>query len=147
MWLLVPALDTCFWHNTPHMEDILPKGPHLPCLPMADRALLAGYPRYITYTIIGHKNYALCFTHIFPSYCTGTVTIKDCTWWRHQMETFSALLALCVGNSPVLSEFPTQRPVMRSCDVFFDLGLNKRLSKTIGRLVIWDAIAPIMTSL
>ena len=21
-------------------------------------------------------------------------------WWRHQMETFSALLALCVGNSP-----------------------------------------------
>ena len=23
------------------------------------------------------------------------------SWWRHQMETFSALLALCVGNSPV----------------------------------------------
>ena len=23
------------------------------------------------------------------------------TWWRHQMETFSALLALCVENSPV----------------------------------------------
>ena len=22
-------------------------------------------------------------------------------WWRHQMETFSALLTLCVGNSPV----------------------------------------------
>ena len=26
-------------------------------------------------------------------------------------------------------EFPTQRPVTRSFDVFFDLGLNKRLSK------------------
>ena len=26
-------------------------------------------------------------------------------------------------------EFPTQRPVMRSFDVFFDLRLNKRLSK------------------
>ena len=24
-----------------------------------------------------------------------------CSWWRHQMETFSALLALCAGNSPV----------------------------------------------
>ena len=24
-----------------------------------------------------------------------------CPWWRHQMETFSALLALCAGNSPV----------------------------------------------
>ena len=23
------------------------------------------------------------------------------TWWRHQMETFSALLAICAGNSPV----------------------------------------------
>ena len=23
------------------------------------------------------------------------------TWWRYQMETFSALLAICVGNSPV----------------------------------------------
>ena len=22
-------------------------------------------------------------------------------WWRHQMETFSAVLALCAGNSPV----------------------------------------------
>ena len=25
------------------------------------------------------------------------------TWWRHQMETFSALLAPCAGNSPVNS--------------------------------------------
>ena len=43
------------------------------------------------------------------------------------METFSALLALCVGNSPVTGEFPSQRPVTRSFDVFFDLRLNKRL--------------------
>ena len=51
------------------------------------------------------------------------------TWWRHQMETFSALLAICAGNSPVPGEFPAQRPVTRSFDVFFDLRLNKRLSK------------------
>ena len=25
------------------------------------------------------------------------------TWWRHQMKTFSALLAFCAGNSPVTS--------------------------------------------
>ena len=48
------------------------------------------------------------------------------TWWRHQMETFSALLALCAGNSPVPGEFPSQRPVTRSFDVFFDLRRNKR---------------------
>ena len=45
------------------------------------------------------------------------------------METFSALLAICAGNSLVRGEFPTQRPVMRSFDVFFDLHLNKWLSK------------------
>ena len=50
-------------------------------------------------------------------------------WWRHQMEPFSALLALCAGNSPVSGEFPSQRPVARSFDVFFDLRLNKPLSK------------------
>ena len=43
------------------------------------------------------------------------------TWWRHQMETFSALL--------VPGEFPAQRPVTRSFDVIFDLRLNKRLRK------------------
>ena len=51
------------------------------------------------------------------------------TRWRHQMETFSALLVLCAGNSPVPGQFPEQRPVTRSFDVFFDLRLNKRLSK------------------
>ena len=44
-------------------------------------------------------------------------------WWRHQMETFSALLALCVANSPLTGEFPAHRPVTRSCDLFFELHL------------------------
>ena len=45
------------------------------------------------------------------------------------METFSALLAICAGNSPAPGEFPTQRPVTRSFDVYIDLRPNKRLSK------------------
>ena len=52
------------------------------------------------------------------------------SWWRHQMETFSAaLLAFSAGNSPSPGEFSTQRPLTRSVDDFFDLRLNKRLSK------------------
>ena len=51
------------------------------------------------------------------------------SWWRHQMEMFSALLAICAGNSPVTGEFPGQRQVTRSLDVLFDMRLNKRLSK------------------
>ena len=42
------------------------------------------------------------------------------------MEIISALLAICAGNSPVTGEFPSQRPVTRSFDVF-DLRPNKRL--------------------
>ena len=45
------------------------------------------------------------------------------------METFSALVALCAGNSPVTGEFPAQRPVTEGFDVFFDLRLNKSLRK------------------
>ena len=65
--------------------------------------------------------YGIVYMQYIPKICTP--------WWRHQKETFSALLALCVGNSPVSGEFPSQRPVTRSFDVFFDLRLNKQLSK------------------
>ena len=40
-----------------------------------------------------------------------------------------ALLALCEKNPPVTGGFPSQRPVTRSLEVFFDLRLNKLLSK------------------
>ena len=45
------------------------------------------------------------------------------------METFSALLIFCAGNSPVTGEFPSQRSVTRSFDVFFNLCPNKRLGQ------------------
>ena len=71
---------------------------------------------------------------LFPWLCFGAVSqsclkTRQITWWRHEMDPFSALLAICAENSPVPGEFPTQRPVTRSFDVFFDLRLNKRLSK------------------
>ena len=61
------------------------------------------------------------------------------------METFSALLAIWAGKSPVNGEFPAQRPVTLSFDVFFDLRLNRQLSKQSWRW--WDAIASIVTLL
>ena len=58
---------------------------------------------------------------------------KYFSWWLHQMDTFSALPALCERNTPVTGGFPSQRPVTQSFDVFFDLRLNKRLSKQSKR--------------
>ena len=85
------------------------------------------YMRYVTQTVF----------QVFPrdslsggNYQFGTVfLIIQIPLWRHQMETFSALLTICAGNSPVPGEFPTQRPMMRSFDVFFDLHPNKRFTK------------------
>ena len=50
-------------------------------------------------------------------------------WCRHQMETFSALLALCAGNLSATGEIPSQRPVAQNFGVFVDLRLNKRYNK------------------
>ena len=67
---------------------------------------------------------------IAPDIVLNSFWCKSCiTWWRHPMETFSALLAICAGNSPVPGGFPAQRPVTRSFDVFFDLRLNELLRK------------------
>ena len=62
--------------------------------------------------------------HLMKNSCNLCVAI-----WRHQMDAFSALLVLCARNSPVTGEFPAQRPVTRSFDVFFDLPLSQKLSK------------------
>ena len=51
------------------------------------------------------------------------------SWWSHQIEKFSALLALCEGNSAVTGGFSSRSPVTRSFNVFYDVRLNKQLSK------------------
>ena len=68
----------------------------------------------------------ICMIHIPILPRVGSTALKQLRGWRHQMEAFHALLAICAGNSPVPGD---QRPVTRSFDVFFDLRLNKRLSK------------------
>ena len=78
-------------------------------------------------TIIGTSS--SCYSKIIDYLFENLKWKFSIPWWRHQMETFSALLALCVGNSPVTDEFPSERLVMPSFDVFFDEGLNKQLSK------------------
>ena len=59
--------------------------------------------------------FTLCAKHMnlywMPANALSSVeTSVACrTWRRHQMETFSVLLALCAGNLPVTGEFPSQR--------------------------------------
>ena len=46
-----------------------------------------------------------CLLYLCAKGCLLWVVVTK-SWWRHQMEAFSALLALCVGNSPATGEFP-----------------------------------------
>ena len=74
-----------------------------------------------------HRNWWNCLR----GHCCRRIMSRHChqAWRRHQMKIFSALLALCAGNSPVTGEPPSQRPVTRSFAVSFDLRLNKHSSK------------------
>ena len=67
-----------------------------------------------------------------PGVVDGHATTNTWSWLRHQMETFSALLAICAGNSPVTGEFPSQMPMTRSFDVFWSAP-EQRLSKQSRR--------------
>ena len=78
------------------IEGILPKGPYPPCSRMADRALLAGYPRN-THTPMDNVRVMLEYI----STCVRTfVTLCvwlwfRSAWWCRDMDLLSALLALC----------------------------------------------------
>ena len=169
----------------PYIEGILPKGPYLPCVSMAGRALLAGYHRYVGIYLVSllhlnpfhweqnniadilqvtvlntfskisilfiqislkldlkepnsvillcpSKNYFAwfaeyrysAFTYNILSNISSSSAAISTAWWSHQMETFSVFLALCSGDSPDSGEFPAERPVTWSYDVFFDLRPN-----------------------
>ena len=85
-------------------------------------------------TLIGHAPIMLQATshERLASTSRTTFTLKVVwSWWRHQMETCSALLALCEGNPPLAGRFPSQCPV--SFDASFDVRLNKRLDKQSRR--------------
>ena len=64
------------------------------------------------YPVIETHHY-LFFWYSFKDY-----NILQKSWWRHQMETFSALPALCEGNPLVTGGFPSQRQATRSFGIF-----------------------------
>ena len=70
-------------------------------------------------------------SHITPKFDIWLISNAAKCTSHLSMMTFSALLAICAGNSLVTDKFPSQRPVTRSFGVFFDLYLNKPLIKRL----------------
>ena len=72
----------------------------------------------LCFTIIRQILFWNSIKGLIPFLEESVVTMRN-AWWRHQIETFFALLAICGGNSPVTGKSHAQRPVTRSFDVFF----------------------------
>ena len=73
---------------------------------------------------IGENNALLPITLFLGTRTSWKCQKVNNIWWRHQMETFSALLALCTGNSPITGKFHAKRPVTRSFGVFWCAWIN-----------------------
>ena len=67
-----------------YIEGILPKGPYLPCLRMADRALLAGYPPYVD------PNLTIAVL------LDGQACNLACIWWAVSCQEAQARLTLAL---------------------------------------------------
>ena len=87
----------------------------------------------VWYKLQGHLLLKLCPKDFKISLAANWIKLQTLSlrFNRHQKESFSALLALCMGNLPVTGEFPWRRQVTRSFDVFIDLRMNKGLSKQL----------------
>ena len=99
----------------------------------------------------GTRNYGWFMPH-----CLSLVVKKALHWdtppiWKLMMTSSNANIFRV--TDPLCGEFTGHRwiPLTKASDarfdVFFDLRLKKLLNKQLVRLVIWDATAPIVTSL
>ena len=107
-----------------------PDGPHVGPMNLAISDTVCGRTCKVDLVAINDNNTDWC-SYINSS--EGSVNVyrgeaaashDDVIKWKH----FRVTGPLC-GNSPVTGEFPSQRPVTRSFDVFFDLRLNEGMSK------------------
>ena len=76
-----------------------------------------------------------------------TAMCGDVLWWRHEVETFFALLALLCKISTGHRWIPLTKASNAELRCFLWSALEQTAEQTIEMPVIWDAIALIMTSL
>ena len=111
--------------------------------PSTRQAITNIYDTFCLYLSINDKMYetirrmaSLNSNTHFDSYCwRKNIALPPYhPWWRHQMETFYALLAFCAGNSPVTGEFPAQRLMTRNSDFMCAWNNNWENNGDIGDL-------------
>ena len=116
----------CYLQQSSLLMYLVARSPTLFLVPHGHQLFKIGlvYEAPIWYSL--SRCYTVRYLHTHWIIKTHSISRASSPRWRHQMETLSALLAHCAGNSPVTDDFPTQRPVTQSFDVFFHLRVNLR---------------------
>ena len=104
----------------------------------SDNGLVPTKPQAIIWTNAGilligplGRNFNEILSEILTfSFKKARLNVSSAEWGLFGLG-LNVLMALCAGNSPVISEFHRQRPVTRNFGIFFDLHLNKQLSKQL----------------
>ena len=101
-------------------------------------------PRYPNLSAKSNKEYSHLLNHSFLTWLRMHYDIghdlEGLRWWRHQLKTLSALLAICEG-------IPLTKVSNAELWCFIWSASELTAQLTIETLVIWDAISLTMTSL
>ena len=129
---VVYTFGFCSYHPHPHPHTPphpTPPPPHpTPHLPHPPLVSITSTPLSVSAAFCFQMIWRLDDANWHKAPCRPAI-FYDSFMMTSSNENNSALLALCVGNSPVTGEFSAQRPVTQSFDVFSELRLDKRLSK------------------
>ena len=123
----------------PYIEGIRPKGPYPPCLRMADRALLAGYPRYVTTKNSAWTPLIWMWWQQFSGF--EFILVLGIHQWNMELQRTKGLSQ---ADDMTWKSFPhqwhfvrgiqwiplTKGPVIQSCDAFYHVSLTSCWTST-----------------
>ena len=121
--------DVIKWEHFSGLHDDVIKWKHFPRYWPFVRGI---HRSPVNSTHKGQWRGALMFTLICAR-INGWVNNREAGDLRRYRAHYDVIVMVCEGYPPVSGGFPKQRPLAQCFDVFFDLRLNKRLSKQSRR--------------
>ena len=101
--LTIDAKGSWFQQKTLNIDGILLKGPYPPCLCMADRALLAGYPRYPLSWV---SNIGVYLEYSGEDIMTWSVCIK-----YHKISNIRHIISQNLNDCRLVLQMPLANPL------------------------------------
>ena len=95
---------------------------------------------YINKYLIGRLMFLLCHKQLTDFFSSFFDNNSDISWWHNQMETVSALLALCEANPSGQRWIPLTKDSDTELWCFLWCPSEQTVKQTVKLPVIWDAM-------